>query len=257
VSIIIDVKAREILDSRGNPTVESEVILDSGEMGRASVPSGASTGENEACELRDNEQKRFLGKGVQKAVENVNLLIKEEICGFDCLEQDLIDQNMISLDGTKNKSKLGANAILSVSVAVAKAAANELGLPLYRYLGGVNANQLPIPMANILNGGSHADGNVDLQEFMIMPVNATNFAHAIQQVAEIYHTLKKVLQKKSYQTGGGDEGGFAPDLKENSEAIELILESIVQAGYKPGEEIRIALDPAFSELCNAAESKNK
>ena len=257
MTTIIDVKAREILDSRGNPTVEAEVTLESGAFGRAAVPSGASTGENEACELRDNDPKRFLGKGVQKAVENVNLLIKDEICGYDALDQNLIDQSMISLDGTKNKSKLGANAILAVSLAVAKASANALGVPLYRYLGGVNANQLPVPMANILNGGSHADGNVDLQEFMIMPVAADSFSQAIQQVTEIYHTLKKVLQKKDYSTGGGDEGGFAPSLKDNKEAIELILESVTQAGYKTGDEIRIALDPASSELCNAANSKNQ
>ncbi|MFA6597483.1 MAG: phosphopyruvate hydratase [Ignavibacteriaceae bacterium] len=248
MTTIIDITAREILDSRGNPTLEAEVELESGFVGRAAVPSGASTGDFEACELRDGDETRYLGKGVLKAVENVNGIIADELIDFDALDQTGIDQFLIDLDGTENKSKLGANAILGVSLAVAKAAAQACGLPLYRYLGGVNAKVLPVPMMNIINGGSHADNNVDFQEFMIMPVGAENFADALRMGSETFHTLKSVLKKRGYSTAVGDEGGFAPNLKSNEEAIEVILEAIQKAGYKPGEDIGIALDPATSEM---------
>ena len=245
---IIDVFAREILDSRANPTVEVEVYLEGGAMGRAAVPSGASTGAFEAVELRDGDKERYLGKGVQKAVDNVNNIIAEEIIGMNALDQVGIDELMIELDGTPNKAKLGANAILGVSMAVAKAAAEQLGLPLYQYLGGVNAKVLPVPMMNILNGGEHADNTVDIQEFMVMPVGDTSFREAVRMCAEIYHNLKAVLKGKGYSTAVGDEGGFAPNLKTNEEAIEVILEAVRDAGYKPGEDIRIAIDAAASEL---------
>lgn len=245
---ILDVFAREILDSRGNPTVEVEVILDSGIMGRAAVPSGASTGTREALELRDNDKARYSGKGVTRAISNVNQIIADNLIGLDATDQVLIDDILLGLDGTADKSKLGANAILGVSLAVAKAAAEECGLPLYRYLGGVNAKQLPVPMMNILNGGSHADNNVDIQEFMIMPLGATSFVEALRMGAEVFHKLKGVLTKKGYNTSVGDEGGFAPNLGSNEEALQLIISAIEQAGYKPGEQISIALDVAASEL---------
>jgi enolase len=245
---IIDVRAREILDSRGNPTIEVEVEIESGVIGRAAVPSGASTGEHEAVELRDGDKSRYLGKGVQKAVENVNGKIAEELMEMDVLEQAAIDGIMLELDGTKNKSVLGANAILGVSLAAANAAAQYLGLPLYRYIGGVNAKTLPVPMMNIINGGKHADNNVDFQEFMIMPVGAASFAESLRMGAETFHALKSVLSKKGYNTAVGDEGGFAPNLKSNEEAIEVILEAITKAGYKPGEDIYLALDVASSEM---------
>lgn len=248
MTTIIDVRAREILDSRGNPTLEAEVELESGFVGRAAVPSGASTGDFEACELRDGDETRYLGKGVLKAVDNVNEKIADELVDFDALDQTGIDQFLIDLDGTENKSNLGANAILGVSLAVAKAAAQAVGLPLYRYIGGANAKVLPVPMMNIINGGSHADNNVDFQEFMIMPVGAEDFADALRMGAETFHTLKSVLKKRGYSTAVGDEGGFAPNLKSNEEAIEVILEAIQKAGYKPGEDIGIALDPAASEM---------
>jgi enolase len=245
---IIDIFAREILDSRGNPTIEADVVLECGAIGRAAVPSGASTGENEAVELRDGDKGRYLGKGVQKAVENVNNIIADAIIDFDALDQVGIDNAMIELDGTPTKAKLGANAILSVSLATAKAAASALEIPLYRYLGGVNAKVLPVPMMNILNGGKHADNNVDPQEFMIVPVGAPTFAEALRMGAEVFHSLKSVLSKKGYNTAVGDEGGFAPSLKSNVEALEVILEAIQKANYKPGEDIFIALDPAASEF---------
>jgi enolase len=248
LTIISDVYAREILDSRGNPTVEVEVVLESGTFGRASVPSGASTGEHEAVELRDGDKMRYDGKGVLNAVENVNEKIAEEIIGFDATDQVGVDRLMIELDGTPNKSNLGANAILGVSLAVAKAAAGVLGTPLYRYLGGPDAKVLPVPMMNILNGGKHADNNVDLQEFMVVPVDAVNFAEALRMGTETFHSLKSVLKKKGYNTAVGDEGGFAPDLKSNEEAIEVILEAIEKAGMKPGKDIYLALDPAASEF---------
>ena len=244
---IIDILAREILDSRGNPTVEVEVLLESGDVGSAAVPSGASTGEHEAVELRDGDKSRYNGKGVLKAVENVNNLIAEELIGYDATDQIGIDNLMLSLDGTDNKEKLGANALLGVSLAVAKAAASALGLPLFQYLGGVNAKTLPVPMMNILNGGKHADNNVDLQEFMVMPVNATSFAESLRMGVEIFHSLKKVLGSKGYNTAVGDEGGFAPDLKSNEEAVEVILEAIEKAGFSAGKDIYLALDPASSE----------
>ncbi len=253
MTTIIDVHAREILDSRGNPTVEVEVYLESGVMGRAAVPSGASTGEKEAVELRDGDKSRYLGKGVQKAVQNVNEIIANEIIGWDALDQTGIDKRLIELDGTENKGKLGANAILGVSLAVAKAAAEALGLPLFRYIGGSNAKVLPVPMMNILNGGKHAGNKVDFQEFMIMPIGAPSFKEALRYGSEVFHTLKKVLSSKGYSTGVGDEGGFAPDLKSNEEVIEVILEAIEKAGYTPGEDIAIALDPASSELWSEAE----
>ncbi|MBI1763929.1 MAG: phosphopyruvate hydratase [Acidobacteria bacterium] len=248
MSIIESVIAREILDSRGNPTVEAEVMLESGALGRAAVPSGASTGENEAVELRDADKTRYLGKGVRLAVEHVNKTIANALIGQDAFDQVLIDQTMIDLDDTPNKSRLGANAILSVSLAAARAAATELEIPLYRYLGGTNARTLPVPLMNIINGGAHADNNVDFQEFMIVPAGAPSFAEALRWGTEVFHTLKGVLKKKGYSTAVGDEGGFAPSLKSNEEAIESILEAITQAGYKAGEEIAIALDPAASEF---------
>ncbi len=247
---IVSIHAREILDSRGNPTVEADVLLSEGARGRAAVPSGASTGEHEAVELRDGDKSHYLGKGVLKAVENVESVIAPELVGMDAGNQRLIDATMIALDGTPNKGKLGANAILAVSMACARASAEALGLPLYRYLGGANASILPTPMMNILNGGAHADNNVDFQEFMVMPVGADNFADALRWGAEVFHTLKGVLKKKGYNTAVGDEGGFAPSLKSNVEAIEVILEAITLAGYKPGEQIAIALDPAASEFFN-------
>ncbi len=245
---IAAVHGREILDSRGNPTVEVDVTLACGVVGRAAVPSGASTGEHEAVELRDKASKRFKGKGVQKAVQNVNRVIGPKIKGMDALAQNEIDRKMIRLDGTPNKAKLGANAILGCSLAVARAASEALEIPLYRYLGGVQANTLPVPMMNILNGGSHADTNVDLQEFMIMPVGAKKFSEALRMGAEVFHSLKAVLKKKGYSTSVGDEGGFAPNLRSNEEAVELTLESIHKAGYKEGREIALALDPAASEF---------
>jgi len=244
---IVDVIARQIMDSRCFPTVEVEVYLEDGTVGRAAVPSGASTGMYEAVELRDGDKNKFLGKGVLNAVKNVNDTIAEELIGCNVFEQTYIDKMLIQLDGTDNKSKLGANAILGVSLAVAKAAAKALDMPLYRYIGGINAKVLPVPMMNILNGGSHADNSVDLQEFMIMPVGAPTFSEALRMCAEVYHTLKKILSDKGYSTGIGDEGGFAPNLKSNSEALDLIVEAIGKAGYKAGEEIFIALDPASSE----------
>jgi enolase len=245
---ICKVKAREILDSRGNPTIEAEVLLECGAIGRAAVPSGASTGEHEAVELRDGDKKRYLGKGVQKAVANVNTSIASALVGMDVLGQTEIDHRMIALDGTPNKGNLGANAILSVSLAVARAAAEVLEMPLYRYLGGVNARLLPVPMMNILNGGAHADNNVDLQEFMVMPVGPERFSESLRMGVEVFHSLKKVLSKKGYNTAVGDEGGFAPSLKSNDEAIEVILEAIQQAGLVPGKDVVIALDPASSEF---------
>lgn len=245
---ITEIRARQVLDSRGNPTVEAEVWLETGAMGRAIVPSGASTGEHEAVELRDGDAKTYLGKGVLKAVENVNGEIAEAIASMDASEQRALDQKMIELDGTENKSRLGANAILAVSMGAARAAAAELKVPLYRYLGGVNACVLPVPMMNILNGGAHADNNVDFQEFMVMPVGAQSFSEALRWGVEVFHTLKGVLKKRGYNTGVGDEGGFAPSVKSNVEAIEVVIEAIQQAGYTPGEQLAIALDPAASEL---------
>ena len=249
MSLIIDIFGREILDSRGNPTVEVEVLLESGAVGRAAVPSGASTGEHEALELRDGGD-RFMGKGVTKAVANVNDKIAERLIGEDALEQAYIDKIMCDLDGTETKKNLGANAILGVSMAVARAGADELGLPLYQYLGGINARTLPTPMMNILNGGSHADNNVDLQEFMIFPAGAKSFSEALQMGVEVFHTLKKVLKEKGYNTAVGDEGGFAPNLKSNEEAIELIIEAGNKTKYKMGKDLFIALDPAASEFYN-------
>jgi enolase len=248
MSLIEQIRAREILDSRGNPTVEAEVVLESGELGRAAVPSGASTGENEAVELRDGDNSLYLGKGVLRAVENVNEKIAYELEGLDALDQTLIDETLVKLDGTPNKSNLGANALLAVSLAAARAAAAFLELPLYRYLGGVNAKTLPVPMMNIINGGAHADNNVDFQEFMIMPVGAESFSEGLRAGAEIFHNLKSVLKKRGYATSVGDEGGFAPNLKSNEEAIETILEAIEKAGYSAGEDIMLALDPAASEF---------
>lgn len=248
MTIIADVYAREILDSRGNPTVEVEVVLEDGTVGRAAVPSGASTGAYEAVELRDEDKNRYLGKGVLKAVENVNSIIAPEIIGFDAIDQVGIDKTMIDLDGTPNKSRLGANAILGVSMAVAKAAANALDMPLYKYLGGINSKELPVPMMNILNGGKHADNNVDIQEFMVMPVGAPNFAEALRMCAEIFHNLKAVLKSKGLNTAVGDEGGFAPNLKSNEEALAVIIEAINKAGYTPGENVMLALDVAATEL---------
>ena len=245
---ILDVFAREVLDSRGNPTVEVEVTTESGAFGRALVPSGASTGVHEAVELRDGDKKRFLGKGVTKAVQNVNEIIAPELLGMSVLDQVSIDNLMIELDGTKNKGKLGANAILGVSMAVARAAADLLGVPLYFYLGGFNGRTLPVPMLNILNGGAHADNNVDFQEFMILPVGAKSFKEALRCAAEVYHNLKSLLNKKGLNTGGGDEGGFAPDLKSNEEALQLIVEAIKLAGYKPGVDVKLGMDCAASEF---------
>jgi enolase len=248
MSIIAQVHAREILDSRGNPTVEAEVALESSAMGRAAVPSGASTGENEAVELRDGDKFRYLGKGVRLAVENINKAIANAIVGKDAFDQAEIDQTMIDLDDTPNKSKFGANAILAVSLATARAAAAELEIPLYRHIGGTNARILPVPLMNIINGGAHADNNVDFQEFMIVPAGAPSFSEALRWGAEVFHMLKGVLKKRGYSTSVGDEGGFAPSLKSNDEAIEAILEAINAAGYTPGEQIAIALDPASSEF---------
>jgi enolase len=255
MSAIVDVYAREVLDSRGNPTVEVEVYTEDGGFGRALVPSGASTGEYEAVELRDGDKSRYLGKGVLKAVENVNEIIAPAIIGFEVTDQVGIDKTLIELDGTENKSKLGANAILGVSLAVARAAADELDMPLYQYLGGFNAKTLPVPMMNILNGGAHADNNVDIQEFMIMPVGAKSFREALRMGAEIFHSLKAVLKAKGYNTAVGDEGGFAPNLKSNEEALQTIIEAIEKAGYKPGEEVMLAMDVASSELYNKEDSK--
>ena len=248
MSQIEQVWAREILDSRGNPTVEAEVVLEDGTQGRAAVPSGASTGENEAVELRDGDKSRYLGKGVENAVENVIEKISYEIEGLDALDQTLIDETLIALDATENKSNLGANALLAVSLANARAAASFLEMPLYKYIGGVNAKTLPVPMMNIINGGAHADNNVDFQEFMIMPVGADSFSEALRAGAEIFHNLKKVLSSRGYATSVGDEGGFAPNLKSNEEAIETILEAIEKAGYTAGENVMLALDPAASEF---------
>jgi len=245
---IQQVHAREILDSRGNPTVEAEVKLEGGAKGRAAVPSGASTGEHEAVELRDGDKKRYLGKGVLKAVENVNGELADALCGVDAADQRALDQKVIELDGTENKSRLGANALLAVSMAAARAAACAHQLPLYRYLGGVGANLLPVPMMNILNGGAHADNNVDFQEFMAMPVGAKSFSEALRWGVEVFHTLKGVLKKRGYSTAVGDEGGFAPSVKSNVEAIEVVLEAISAAGFKPGVQVAIALDPAASEF---------
>ncbi len=251
MSIITDIYAREILDSRGNPTVEVEVVLDDGSFGRAAVPSGASTGAFEAVELRDTESARYLGKGVMTAVENVNSIIADEIVGMDATDQRALDEALIELDGTPNKSNLGANAILGVSLAAAKAAAESTELTLYSYIGGANAHVIPVPMMNILNGGAHADNNVDLQEFMVMPVGATTFAEGLRWCAEIYHTLKKVLHDRKLGTAVGDEGGFAPNLESNEEALAIIVEACTQAGYTPGEQVRIALDPASTEFYDA------
>lgn len=248
---ITGIQAREILDSRGNPTVEADVYLASGVMGRAAVPSGASTGENEAVELRDGDADRYLGRGVTQAVNNINEIIGQELLGMDSLDQRDIDSTMCALDGTKNKSKLGANAILAVSLANAKAAAQALEVPLYRYIGGTNAHVLPVPMMNILNGGQHADNNVDVQEFMVMPAGAPSFKEALRTGAEIFHALKKVLKGQGLNTAVGDEGGFAPDLKSNVEAIEVILKAIKAAGYEAGKDVWIALDPAASSFCKS------
>ncbi len=248
MSEIAYVIAREIIDSRGNPTVEVDAVCESGAMGRASVPSGASTGSREAIELRDGDKKRFLGKGVKKAVDNVNNIIAEEVIGLEVSDQVYIDNLLIQLDGTENKSKLGANAILGVSLAVAKAAADEACLSLYQYIGGVNAKELPVPMMNILNGGSHADNNVDFQEFMIMPVGANSLSDAVRMGAEVFHNLKNVLKDKGYNTSVGDEGGFAPNLKSNEEAVQMVMRGIEKAGYKPGDDVLIAMDCAASEF---------
>ena len=248
MSKIERIKAREILDSRGNPTVEVDVVLSSGALGRAAVPSGASTGEHEAAELRDNDKSRYMGKGVLKAVSNVNDILAKKIKGMDPFKQNVLDKKMIDLDGTKNKKKLGANAILGISLANAKACAIEKKVSLFKYLGGANANMLPIPMMNILNGGSHADNNVDLQEFMVMPIGAENFKEALRMGSEVFHHLKKILKQKGLSTSVGDEGGFAPNLKSNVEAIEVILEAIKAADFKAGEDIYIALDPASSSF---------
>jgi enolase len=251
MSLIESIHARQILDSRGNPTVEVDVLTESGAFGRAAVPSGASTGSHEAVELRDNDKKRYVGKGVLQAVDNVNNRIAAEVIGASVFDQNLIDKIMIELDGTPNKGNLGANAILGTSLAVAKAAAMEAGQSLYRYIGGVNANTLPVPMMNILNGGSHADNSIDFQEFMVMPVKADTFSEALRMGTEVFHTLKKVLHDKGFSTNVGDEGGFAPNIKSNEEAIEIVLQAIEKAGFKPGEDIFIAMDAASSEFYDA------
>ncbi len=251
MSLIESIHARQILDSRGNPTVEVDVVTESGAFGRAAVPSGASTGSHEAVELRDNDKKVYVGKGVLKAVDNVNTKIASEIVGFDVFDQNLLDKIMIELDGTANKGNLGANAILGTSLAIAKAAAMESGMSLYRYIGGVSANTLPVPMMNILNGGSHADNSIDFQEFMVMPVGASTFSESLRMGTEVFHTLKKVLHDKGYSTNVGDEGGFAPNIKSNEEAIEIVLSAIEKAGFKPGEDIFIAMDAASSEFYDA------
>jgi enolase len=253
MSVIVDIRSREILDSRGNPTVEVEVLTENGIMGRAAVPSGASTGKYEAVELRDNDKSRYLGKGVLNACNNVDDKIREALIGEDVFEQRYIDDIMIELDATENKSVLGANAILGVSLAVAKAAAEESGQPLYRYIGGVNAHVMPVPMMNILNGGSHADNSIDFQEFMIMPLGADMFSEALRMGVEVFHHLKSVLKSKGYSTNVGDEGGFAPNIKSNEEAIEIVLKSIEAAGYRPGIDIMIAMDAAASEFYNESE----
>jgi len=252
---IVKVIGREILDSRGNPTVEADVHLADGTIGRAAVPSGASTGEHEAVELRDNDKSRYLGKGTKKAAENVSKLISPALVGLDAAEQTLVDQTMLKLDGTPNKGKLGANAILAVSMATARASAESEMTPLYRYLGGVNARVLPVPMMNVINGGAHADSSVDLQEFMLAPVGAKSFSEALRMGTETFHNLKTVLKKRGYSTAVGDEGGFAPSLKANEEALEVLMEAIQQAGYKPGEQIAIALDPASSEFFDKDKKK--
>ena len=252
---ITKIIGREILDSRGNPTVEADVYLSDGSMGRAAVPSGASTGEHEAVELRDNDESRYLGKGTRRAVENIETAIAPEIGGMDAEDQGALDRHMIAIDATPNKSKLGANAILAVSMAVARASAVSHKMPLYRYLGGVSASVLPVPMMNILNGGAHADNSVDPQEFMIVPYGAAKFSEALRWGAEIFHTLKKVLKKRGYSTAVGDEGGFAPNLKSNQEALEVVLEAITQAGYQPGDQIGIALDPAASEFYDGSSQR--
>jgi enolase len=251
MSLIESIHARQILDSRGNPTIEVDVVTESGAFGRAAVPSGASTGTHEAVELRDGDKKKYVGKGVLKAVDNVNTKIASEIIGFDVFDQNLLDKIMIELDGTANKGKLGANAILGTSLAIAKAAAMEAGLPLYRYIGGVSANTLPVPMMNILNGGSHADNSIDFQEFMVMPVKADTFSESLRMGTEIFHTLKKVLHDKGLSTNVGDEGGFAPNIKSNEEAIEVVLKAIEKAGFKPGVDVFIAMDAAVSEFYDA------
>ncbi len=255
MSIITKVHARQILDSRGNPTVEVDVMTANGAFGRAAVPSGASTGKHEAVELRDGDKKTYLGKGVLKAVANINDGLADELYGFDVADQTGIDQYMLDLDGTANKAKLGANAILAVSMAVAKAAAEEAGLPLFRYVGGTNAKTLPVPMMNILNGGAHADNKIDFQEFMVMPVGADTFSEGLRWGVEIFHSLKKVLSEKGYSTNVGDEGGFAPDIQSNEEAIETVLKAIEKAGYKPGDDVVIAMDAAISELYDAKSKK--
>ncbi|HEX9956931.1 MAG TPA: phosphopyruvate hydratase, partial [Fibrella sp.] len=251
MSTIQSIHARQILDSRGNPTVEVDVRTETGALGRAAVPSGASTGTHEAVELRDDDNKVYVGKGVLKAVSNVNELIYPELVGISVFEQSMIDKVMLELDGTPNKGRLGANAILGVSMAVAKAAAIDCGMPLYRYIGGVNANTLPVPMMNILNGGSHADNSIDFQEFMVMPAAAASFSEALRMGTEIFHTLKKVLKGKGMSTNVGDEGGFAPNIKSNEEAIQIVIEAIEKAGYRPGEDVWIAMDAAASEFYNA------
>lgn len=251
MSSIIDIHARQILDSRGNPTIEADVFTEDGGFGRAAVPSGASTGIHEALELRDGDKSKYLGKGVLKAVDNVNNIIADALDGMEVADQNEIDAALIDLDGSENKGKLGANAMLAVSLACARAAADDLGMPLYRYLGGVNANTLPIPMMNILNGGAHADNSIDFQEFMIMPVNATSFSDALRMGVEVFHNLKSVLKSKGYSTNVGDEGGFAPEIKSNEEAIETVLESITKSGYTPGKDIYIAMDAASSEFYNS------
>ncbi|MGC9470159.1 MAG: phosphopyruvate hydratase [Bacteroidales bacterium] len=248
---IISIQARQILDSRGNPTVEVDVFTDTGSMGRAAVPSGASTGVHEAVELRDGDKSRFMGKGVLQAVKNVNEILNNELQGYDVFEQALIDRKMIELDGTENKGKLGANAMLGVSLAIARAAAYETDQPLYRYIGGVQANTLPVPMMNILNGGQHADNKIDIQEFMVFPAGASSFSEALRMGTEVFHNLKAVLKARGHSTNVGDEGGFAPNLNSNEEAIEVVLEAIKKAGYKAGEDIFIALDPAASEFYDA------
>lgn len=253
MSIILDIRSREILDSRGNPTVEVEVLTESGHVGRAAVPSGASTGKYEAVELRDGDKSRFLGKGVLQACKNVEEIISDALIGEDVFEQRHIDNIMMELDGTSNKAKLGANAILGVSLAVAKAGAEAAGLPLYRYIGGANAHVLPVPMMNILNGGSHADNSIDFQEFMIMPVGADTFSEGLRMGVEVFHHLKTVLKSKGYSTNVGDEGGFAPNIKSNLEAIETVMQAIEKAGYRPGEDMMIAMDAAASEFYNAEE----
>ncbi len=254
---IQDVWARQILDSRGNPTLEVEVLVDGGYMGRAAIPSGASTGSFEACELRDGDKTNYMGKSVEKAVSNVNTVIADEIIGLNVLDQNLIDKTMIELDGTANKSKLGANAILGVSLACAKAASEALGVPLYSYIGGVNANTLPVPMMNILNGGKHADNSVNIQEFMIMPVNATSFKEALKWCVEIFHNLKSILKADGYSTAVGDEGGFAPNLSDDEDSLKYIVKAIEKAGYKPGKDVFIAIDAAATEMYDEAKKKGK